>query len=201
MMPSERTGAKGAVVLKVGGSLAQSDAAARLMRGVSTRRPDRLLIVPGGAAFADAVRKAQAQHGLSEQASHHMALLAMHQYGVLLADLAPGFALAEAPAQFETAWRAGLTPIWLPAAMVSAAPDVPCSWDVTSDSLAAWVAARIDATRLVLVKSCALPARPQDARCLAAAGIVDGGFAAYVESRRFSWTVVSGTEAALATLA
>jgi len=191
-----RTGAA-VTVLKIGGSLTASDAALRLMRGLAERRPPGLLIVPGGGAFADRVRATQAQHGLGEQAAHHMALLAMHMVAVLLADLAPGFALAEGPGQFQSAWTQGLTPIWLPAPMVMSAADIPASWDVTSDSLAAWIAERTGATRLVLVKSCTVPAQRDDARALAAAGVVDACFPRFVERRRFSWEVISGWEPAL----
>lgn len=182
-------------VLKIGGSLAESDAAAHLMRGLAARRPGHLLIVPGGGEFADAVRAAQRRHALSEPAAHHMALLAMQMVGTMLADLAPGFVLAETVAEFASAWRSELTPIWAPARMVGAANEIPASWDVTSDSLAAWLADRSGAGHLVLAKSCAVPAAlAGDAKGLAAAGIVDAGFSELVQGRAFSWEIVSGVE-------
>jgi aspartokinase-like uncharacterized kinase len=186
-------------VLKIGGSLAESDGAARLMRGLAASRPQRLVIVPGGGEFADAVRAAQARHAFSESAAHHMALLAMHMVGVMLADFAPGFVLADTVDEFSGAWQRDQTPIWAPVRMVLAVPEIPASWDVTSDSLAAWLAGHIGAARLVLVKSCAVPADiSSDAAALAAAGIVDPGFPALVTGRAFAWTVVPGAEAALA---
>ena len=184
-------------VLKIGGSLARSDAAARMMRALTARKVSKLLIVPGGGEFADSVRAAQSRHGLSERAAHHMALLAMHIMAVALADFAPGFVLAENGLQFDAVWRDGKTPVWLPAPMVLAAPDIAASWDVTSDSLAAWVAGKVDAARLLLVKSCALPARSDSAQALVDAGIVDACFARFVNGRRFVWQVVTGVEAAL----
>src|SRR5438045_1813530 len=71
-----------------------------------------------------------------------MALLAMHMLAVALADLAPGCALADGPEQFDAAWRAGYTPIWLPESMVLASGGIPAAWGVDSDSLAAWLACR-----------------------------------------------------------
>jgi dihydroneopterin aldolase len=188
-------------VLKIGGSLAGSGAAAQLMRALSMRKVRDLLIVPGGGDFADAVRAAQAAQGFSDAAAHHMALLAMHAMAIALSDLAPGFAIAESAAQFESAWRAGNTPVWAPASMVLARADMPASWDVTSDSLAAWLAGEIDAKRLLVVKSCALPEDVRSVRALTQAGVVDACFARFVEGSRFSWQVVSGVEAALAALA
>jgi dihydroneopterin aldolase len=182
-------------ILKIGGSLAESDAAAQLMHGLAARRPRQLLIVPGGGEFADAVRAAQRRHALSEAAAHHMALLAMHMVGTMLADLAPGFVVAETAGELASVWQRELTPIWAPARMVLAATAIPASWDVTSDSLAAWLASHIGADRLVLAKSCAVPAAiAADAKALAAADIVDAGFPGFVEGQAFSLEVVSGVE-------
>lgn len=186
-------------VLKIGGSLSESDAAARLMRGLAASRPQRLVIVPGGGEFADAVRATQTRHALSEPTAHHMALLAMQMVGAMLADFASGFVLAETVDEFSAAWQRDQIPIWAPARMLRAAPEIPASWDVTSDSLAAWLAGHIGAARLVLVKSCEVPADISgDAAALAAAGIVDPRFPALVTGRAFAWTVVPGVEALLA---
>jgi aspartokinase-like uncharacterized kinase len=51
--------------------------------------------------------------------------------------------------------------------------DLPASWDVTSDTLAAWLAGEIGADRLVLVKSARLPLGPTPTAALARDGIVD----------------------------
>ena len=187
-----------AIILKIGGSLIESDAAAQLMRGLEARRPQQLLIVPGGGEFADAVRAAQKRHAFGEATAHHMALLAMHMVGAMLAELASGFVLAETRDEFAAAWSRDLTPIWAPARMVLAAAEIPASWDVSSDSLAAWLASHIRASRLVIAKSCAVPATiASSARELAAAGILDAGFPGFVEDRAFSWQVASGAGEAI----
>jgi aspartokinase-like uncharacterized kinase len=189
-------------VLKIGGSLLESDEAARLMRGLAASRPPQLVIVPGGGRFADEVRAAQKQHGFSDSIAHHMAMLAMEMAGAMLMDCAPGFAFAETEAGFAAAWQRHETPIWAPARMALASPEIPASWDVTSDSLAAWLAGHISATRLLLVKSCDVPAAlGSDAPALASAGIVDPEFPALVARRRLAWAVVSGAEGALSELA
>ena len=187
-----------ATVVKVGGSLAESDAAAGLMRALATRGPPQLVVVPGGGDFADAVRLAERRHPIGDHAAHSMALLAMHMSAVMLCALAPDCVVAESAADFEAAWQRGLTPVWAPERMVLAAPDVPASWDVTSDSLAAWLARVVEASRLVLVKACAVPAAMErDAAALAAAGIVDRSFPQFVAGANLQWRVVSGGGAAL----
>ena len=190
-----------ATVIKVGGSLVESEAAAALMRALAVRRPPRLIVVPGGGDFADAVRVTERRHPIGDQAAHHMALLAMHMSAVMLGAFAPGYVVAESPEEFEAAWEREQTPVWAPERMVLAAPDVPASWDVTSDSLAAWLARAIAASRLLLVKSCPVPeAMDGNAAALAAAGIVDPSFPGFVAGANLPWQVVSGTTGALRAL-
>ena len=75
-----------------------------------------------------------------------MAILGMEQFGWLLSELIPG---AERCAELAPV-RAGRTSVLLPAALPL--DPLPASWEVTSDSIAAWVAQRAGAGRLVLVK-------------------------------------------------
>jgi len=60
--------------------------------------------------------------------------------------------------------------------MVLRASDISPSWDITSDSLAAWLAGRFGVRRLVLVKHGAAPDGPVSAADLAARGVVDPAF-------------------------
>jgi 5-(aminomethyl)-3-furanmethanol phosphate kinase len=142
-------------VVKVGGGLAREagDAALRrLCRAIGAagaRHP--LLVVPGGAAFADAVREHDSRYGLQAGTSHRMAILAMDQFGWLLSDLIPGAVPCTDLAAARAAGARGRVPIVLPAALLGSDP-LPASWEVTSDSIAAWVAGGEPAARLVLVK-------------------------------------------------
>jgi 5-(aminomethyl)-3-furanmethanol phosphate kinase len=136
-------------VVKLGGGLgrgAGDDALRALcatLGALGERHP--LLVVPGGAWFADAVREADRGFGLPATTSHHMAVLGMEQFAWLLSELIPG---AERSAEARAA--AGRATVLLPAAL--RLEGLPASWQVTSDSIAAWVAARAGAGRLVLVK-------------------------------------------------
>ncbi len=190
------------VVVKIGGSLLRSGAATSLLRALPKLTDVRLAIVPGGGTFADTVRAAQSEHHLSEAAAHHMALLAMDMSARMVVDLADGFVVATTPEEFDLSWSRGTIPVWAPARMASADANIPESWDMTSDSLSVWLAARLGASRLVVVKSCPVPESMRaDAAALAAAGIVDGCFPEAVADCRFEWVVVSGAEAALTAIA
>src|SRR5690606_5585846 len=60
---------------------------------------------------------------------------------------------------------------------------LPHCWDATTDSVAAWIAARLDAEELVLLKS-RLPQRARDVQQAAAEGYVDAQFPRIAESVR-----------------
>jgi len=162
------------VVAKLGGSLADSpQREAWLAALAASVRP--LILVPGGGPFARAVRAAQASMRFDDIAAHRLALLAMEQFGVVLAAYSDRYVLASSRGEIEAAIGAGRTPVWLPSAMTLSAPDIPASWDATSDSLAAWLAGAFAARRLLLIKSCDL-AGPISLDRLAASKIVDPQF-------------------------
>jgi 5-(aminomethyl)-3-furanmethanol phosphate kinase len=137
-------------VVKVGGGLGRGagDDALRALCATlgELGRRHLLLVVPGGAWFADAVREADRRFALPAATSHHMAVLGMEQFGWLLSELIPGAERCADPACAPT----GRTAVLLPAALPL--DSLPASWQVTSDSIAAWVAVRAGAGRLVLVK-------------------------------------------------
>lgn len=138
-------------VLKLGGSLYGEPELAGWAKALAGAG-GRVVVVPGGGPFADAVRAAQARWRFPDSAAHRMALLAMEQYGLMLAALAPGLVPAADAETVAAARAAGRTPVWLPAAMCLEAPDIRADWTVTSDSLALWLARRLGAGTLALVK-------------------------------------------------
>src|SRR5215470_3022858 len=146
--------ADGPVVVKLGGSHAFSRHLTAWLDALA-QAAGRVVIVPGGGPFADAVRAAQPQIGFDDRAAHRMALLAMEQYACALASLRAPFVMAHTTAGLKTSLREGKVPVWAPSRMVLRAKDVPWSWDVTSDSLAAWLAGVLRAKLLLLVKSIA----------------------------------------------
>jgi len=141
------------VVLKIGGRLGRGNhlrAACGEVAVLGLRH--RMLIVPGGGVFADTVRRCDARVGLSDTAAHWMAILAMDQYGYLLADLIPGSAIVRSLEDAHEVATEGRIPVLLPFDLVNRADSLPHSWTVTADSIAAWVAGVVEAGTLVLLK-------------------------------------------------
>lgn len=187
------------VVVKLGGSLTENDRVGGAL-DIVARAVRRVVVVPGGGPFADAVRDAQANHQFSNEAAHRMAILAMHQMAELLMDLQPRLKGADSAASMRAIWRNGEIPVWLPHKMCEDDNEIPADWSITSDGLAARLAERLRCNNLVLVKSCNAPPKAS-AFDLARAGIVDQVFPAIVGRSKIEWMVIGpGEEVALADL-
>lgn len=113
----------------------------------------QIVIVPGGGLFADAVRDAQAIFGFDDAVAHHLALQAMAQFGTLLASMHSAFVTVDNLTDIAKYASQRQAMIWLPTDMVLSDLSIAKSWQVTSDSLSVWLARKIQAQSLVIVKS------------------------------------------------
>jgi probable H4MPT-linked C1 transfer pathway protein len=143
-------------VVKVGGALLGRPGALDIVVPVLSRvavRGEPVLVVPGGGPFADTVRRIDTEIGLSDHASHWMAILALDQYAELLASRIPRSRVVRSAGEATSALAAGELPILAPSDWLRRADPLPHSWDVTSDSIAAWVAGQVGAEHLVVAKA------------------------------------------------
>jgi 5-(aminomethyl)-3-furanmethanol phosphate kinase len=193
--------------VKIGGGLCREagDDALRALCGTLGELGERhpLLVVPGGADFADAVRDADRRFRLSAATSHRMAILGMEQFGWLLSELIPRAVRCTDLARARSL-APGMTAVLLPAGLPLDA--LPASWQVTADSIAAWVADQVGAGRLVLVKEvdglyADWPARGEPLGRLSVAelaalrtGGVDGYLPTVLEGAQFETWVVGGRD-------
>jgi|APCry1669189204_1035204.scaffolds.fasta_scaffold19738_1 5-(aminomethyl)-3-furanmethanol phosphate kinase len=98
----------------------------------------QLMVVPGGGLFADTVR----QERVDDDAAHWMAIAAMEQYAWVIASR--GMRTTDLLAVPET------TAVFLPYISMRQRDPLPHSWDVTSDTIAAWIAAELGIELLIL---------------------------------------------------
>ena len=177
-------------IVKLGGSLANyPDDLRRWLKALAAAGKDGIVIVPGGSFFADGVREAQKQWGFDDAAAHAMALRAVEQYGLMLCSMQKGLVPARTESEIRKTLQQNQVPVWLPVQTL-ASENLTASWDLTSDSLAAWLARRLAAERLVLVKSCPLPEGEMSMAELSRKGIVDAAFPGFVDAAAFEvWLV------------
>jgi 5-(aminomethyl)-3-furanmethanol phosphate kinase len=153
--------------IKVGGSLLDwREFPERLMLFLDHLRsaaPDsKSVLIAGGGPAADLIRALDRIHRLGDAAAHDLALHALDLTGRVLERLMPGSLVVERAERIDAAWNAGLLPILAPGQILeeiaqSGADPLPASWDVTSDTIAARIAAQLGAERLILLKSAPLP--------------------------------------------
>lgn len=128
---------EGPVIVKIGGSL--MDHLDPILQSLHrSGRP--VLIVPGGGRFADLVRET----GISGDAAHWMAIAAMEQMGwyIVSKGVIP-VTFLRVPSRVE---------VLLPYTLLRNADPLPRSWDVTSDTISAWIASCLSLP-LILLKS------------------------------------------------
>jgi aspartokinase-like uncharacterized kinase len=188
-------------VIKLGGSLLGSPALPQWLSLLAKHGNGKVVIVPGGSVFADAVRQAQSLSGVSDGLAHELALLAMDQFGLLLAGMQPDLVTATSELEIaERGWQHRAM-VWLPSQMVLADATVEQSWRVTSDSLSAWLANKLAADQLLLIKSVDLSPYQQSQAALAKAllddGVVDACFLDGIVGQRYQTRLLNRNDYAL----
>ena len=175
------------IVIKLGGSLAQSGALINCLNKIEHRYQGRaVIIVPGGGVFADQVRLAQQQWQFDEVTAHHMAILAMQQMALMFKGLVPQWPIVSSLSDIQQQKIL----IWSPNSAELDQSGVPATWDISSDSLAAWLAKQLSAKELILVKSADID--PQASlEQLAAQQIIDQGFCQQTQAALFRIRVVN----------
>lgn len=181
-------------VVKIGGSLLGTPELERWLEAVAKYGDGKIIIVPGGGVLADAVREAQKLSKVSDACAHKLAVLAMDQLGLLLADMNPELATASTPMEIdERSWQhRGI--VWLPSKMVLADDSIPQNWHTTSDSLAAWLTKQLEAKHLILVKSEKPSEKVLNLQAITDHGLVDRVFGDFMLDRAFSPWIVKSTD-------
>jgi aspartokinase-like uncharacterized kinase len=152
----------GPIAVKVGGSLFDlPDLIPRLTSWLRGLPSEAILLVPGGGAVADFVRRWDGRHHLGAERAHWLALYGLSLNARLVSACLPGSAIANEPEDCFEHWRRGLVSVLDPycfALFDKGKPGcLPASWDVTSDSIAARAAKAVRATALILLKSVSVP--------------------------------------------
>lgn len=140
-------------VVKLGGSLARAPELTTWLRLLATTEVP-CVVVPGGGPFTDATRDTQQHWGFDDPSAHRMAILGMAQFGLMLHALEPRLEVATSLPALQSRLERTHATLWLPSLDDVALMDgLPADWTVSADSIALWLAGRIAADQLALIKA------------------------------------------------
>lgn len=108
------------------------------------------LIVLGGGEFANLIRKYNGKQEFSEEVNHWTAIDCMDIIAKLVNDKVNSTKLAYSIEEVNEISDEGFTPIFVVSKFLRDEDPFECSWDVTSDSIAAYVAHLLNANLLIV---------------------------------------------------
>jgi aspartokinase-like uncharacterized kinase len=182
-------------VVKIGGSLNIDPLLPQWLDMFVQLGGGRVTIVCGGGNFADEVRRAQDHWQFDDLRAHNMAVLAMAQTAYLAQGLNPKLRLTSSKAGIRQVLHSGQTALWLPLEWVRDRPSEHTTWEMSSDSLALDLARKLNAERMVVVKSCAVDPAASLAE-LGETGVLDRRFATIARDVSFPIDIVHRAEMA-----
>ena len=133
-------------VVKIGGSLFPEHA----INLAEKLKDTNSLIILGGGEFANLIRKYDGEIGFSEKANHWTAIDCMDIIAKLVNDKVESTKLAFSIEEAEKISGEGFTPIFVVSDFLKKEDPFECSWDVTSDSIAAYVAHILNANLFIV---------------------------------------------------
>jgi aspartokinase-like uncharacterized kinase len=176
-------------VVKLGGSLNNDALLPQWLDLLADLGGGRVTVVCGGGRFSEEVRQAQSRWQFADLPAHNMAVLAMAQTTYLAHGLQPGLRLATTKADIRRVLHGGHTALWLPMEWVREQATPLTNWDLTSDSIALDLARKLNAERMVVVKSCPIDPEASIAD-LTASGVLDRRFESIASGVAFPIDIV-----------
>jgi len=133
-------------VVKIGGSLFP-DYAINLAEKLKNTGS---VIILGGGEFANLIRKYDDDINFSEETNHWTAIDCMDIIAKLVNDKVDSTKLAYSIEEVNAISDEGFTPIFVVSEFLKREDPFECSWDVTSDSIAAYVSHILNANLLIV---------------------------------------------------
>ena len=133
-------------VVKIGGSLFPNYAIELAKHLENTNS----VIILGGGEFANLIRKYDSQMHFSEEANHWRAIDCMDIIAKLVNDKVESARLVYSIDEAQKVSDKNLTPIFVVSDFLKKEDPFECSWDVTSDSIAAYISHLLNANLLIV---------------------------------------------------
>lgn len=143
------------ILIKIGGSLiGNARNLVSTLHKYALTTDEHILIVPGGGIFADTVRTASEAYGISDEAAHWMAILAMDQYAHYLTDGTPAKLVTGIVDTSSAGVGASVLLVYDllkksesgSTSGSTSGSGIAHTWNATSDTIAGWIASQLNAT-------------------------------------------------------
>ncbi|MFX1260348.1 MAG: hypothetical protein ACFFAN_21060 [Promethearchaeota archaeon] len=143
------------IIVKIGGKILENseDLKATLTQFkelLSQKRIQKIIIIPGGGSYANFVRKLDLKLNVEDDLVHWMAILAMDQNGIFLSQQYKEIDCIKNIDDLKNS-NCDIS-VFLPYEFLSQNDELPHSWDVTSDSIALYIASQLGIDECLLIK-------------------------------------------------
>ena len=111
----------------------------------------KIIVIPGGGSFANFVRSLDEVLQIGDDLAHWIAIYSMNYHGIILNRKYPNLETIEKLKTFQDAKQ--MFCIFLPYSFLREDDTLPHNWDVTSDSIALYVANKLKLSQCFLIKN------------------------------------------------
>ncbi|AEH06743.1 [5-(aminomethyl)furan-3-yl]methyl phosphate kinase [Methanothermococcus okinawensis] len=137
-------------LIKIGGSLTYyAKPLLNKLKRFSDEYEEKIIVVPGGGAFANVVRELNEKGGLNNRSSHKLATMSMDMMGIYFSEIS-NIKTADNLYDAKYILKNDNIVILLPSKIVLSTDELPCSWDVTSDSIGAHIARLLNLNSIII---------------------------------------------------
>ncbi|MFX0039293.1 MAG: hypothetical protein ACFFAB_08165 [Candidatus Heimdallarchaeota archaeon] len=142
-------------VFKIGGKILEElddlrSTISQLEQLYSENLINKIILIPGGGSFANFIRKIYSELKFTEEIAHWMGIISMNYNGLELSKKFPNLQITESYEQIKE--KKSTLCIFLPYEFIKENDKLPHSWDVTSDSIALFIAKELELNECFLIK-------------------------------------------------
>ncbi|NVM44730.1 MAG: hypothetical protein HWN79_07420 [Candidatus Lokiarchaeota archaeon] len=142
-------------IFKIGGNILENSkniesTITQLTRLYEENILQRIILIPGGGSYANFIRKLDEELKLGDDLAHWMAIYSMNYNGIELNRRYPELELIEDLKAFQDSKK--IFCIFLPYNYLRKNDNLPHNWDVTSDSIALYIAVQLRFNKCFLIK-------------------------------------------------
>jgi len=143
-------------VFKIGGKILENSnnvksTFSQLIQLYEEKILQKIIIIPGGGSFANFVRRLDEDLDIGDDLAHWIAIYSMNYNGIILNEKYPNLESIEKLRTFQDAKQ--MFCIFLPYSFLREDDALPHNWDVTSDSIALYVANKLKVSQCFLIKN------------------------------------------------